>query len=726
MDPDLMIPRMIVPSQSKIVLCHRSPYTWGSMTVSMQNRFLSQCEPILPLIEHELGEIGNKNNRRAAVRLLIDRLALQFGAPALLNQQPIIKTPAQIEPVIAPLLEFPFDSDERNGISTVTPEILGALVERYAADRAGLGAYYTPAKIVAHICRNTLEIVLGVKRDRVVELSVSEKRALAIKLGNINIVDPACGCGAFLVGMVYELTGLKALLGSSSGEILIPAQLSGTDLDELAVHTARIRVALATQSVAKAQSTDKPTHYIAVGDGLESNGEVGQCGEYDVVVTNPPFGVTIATEVRDRFFDSDGDGAQSRDAYGIFVARSLELLRPGGVAGLLISGTWRTIRRHRPLRKQLAEKTRVCSLVDLPSWIFPATVNTGILTIENEPATKSHEIVTADLQSIAKGNWSALEEQLANGARSSYPQQQVGECDNFSFFIASPRLHRIVTDSRYTTLGEIATVRQGLATGDNKRYLRKKSQARGNYQIVDLLEILSEDDLGALSTDEKLNGVEPTRYNGRKFVPYDKGGASSSSQGWLPNYYVPTEYFIDWSQSAVERMKTATSARQRGKIASRFQNSEQYFKRGITFSYTGFYSPCFRLSSGGVFDVGGSSCFDLQLPLYPTLAMLASKLLKYVGRNFINHTVNFQVDDFKALPLPRELAPATSTQLEALVAKIVAKQKIEPRYPYHRHEQIEIDRLVYQAFELTEEDIREVAGWYGQRYGRLSAGLTNG
>jgi hypothetical protein len=182
---------------------------------------------------------------------------------------------------------------------------------------------------------------------------------------------------------------------------------------------------------------------------------------------------------------------------------------------------------------------------------------------------------------------------------------------------------------------------------------------------------------------------------------------------------VPTEYFIDWSEEAVAAMKTTTSNRQGGKIAARFQNAEHYFKQGITFSYTGYYAPSFRLSSGGVFDVGGSSCFDLQLPLYPLLAILASKLMKYIAKNYINHTVNFQVDDFKALPLPREIEPAISAQLEALVAQIVSKQKSYPRYPYHNKEQLEIETSVNEIFGLTEQESSKVDDWYFTRYAKL-------
>ena len=40
-------------------------------------------------------------------------------------------------------------------------------------------------------------------------------------------------------------------------------------------------------------------------------------------------------------------------------------------------------------------------------------------------------------------------------------------------------------------LGEIADVRQGLFTGDNKFYLSKESDELGNYRIVDKNKVIS-------------------------------------------------------------------------------------------------------------------------------------------------------------------------------------------------------------------------------------------
>ena len=52
--------------------------------------------------------------------------------------------------------------------------------------------------------------------------------------------------------------------------------------------------------------------------------------------------------------------------------------------------------------------------------------------------------------------------------------------------------------------------------------------------------------------------------------------------------------------------------------------------------------------------------------------------------------------------------------------QIIEKQKDNPFYPYHLHEQKEIDKLVYKLYGLSDEDIREVEIWYCRRYQKLA------
>lgn len=351
----------------------------------------------------------------------------------------------------------------------------------------------------------------------------------------------------------------------------------------------------------------------------------------------------------------------------------------------------------------------------------------------------------------------------------SYPQQLIRNSSNIPFFVASPKLFLLMNDQtapveyreidgkqvpvrtigmngnqvELIKLGDIAVVKVGLQTGDNDAYLFQNSVARGNYRSIEDYRdyLLTEDDLGRISSDEGLrmavikNGIskdDPSSerfFGGRYIAPYDKGGESDADGGWMPNYWVPTNYFIDWSEGAVSRMKILTTRERncaRGitggdsHIASRFQNADSYFEGGITFSMRGVYSPTFRFAGPNPFDVMSSKLFSSEgVSLDELLAWLPSRLGKSVMKNYLQHTIAFDVDRLKDFPTVFESRKIKS--LAALIQKIALKQRSELRYDYASNEQLEIDRLVYEAYGLNEDDIREVENWYARRYPALLA-----
>jgi len=444
---------------------------------------------------------------------------------------------------------------------------------------------------------------------------------------------------------------------------------------------------------------------------------------FDILLANPPYGASVEDKVRDIYFDRRTEGAQSKDTYGLFIARGLQLLADGGQLCYIVSDTWRTIKSHKPLRKRLCEKTTVKHVLDLPAWIFDATVNTCILTLTKASAPDGHELTAGDLRGIASGDWEILTKNLlavaghgmdvwtTEYARYTYPQKLIGSYDNYSFFIGSPRLYKLMSDERFAKLGGIADVKVGLQTGDNAYYLRKCAGARGSYQLLDGSKLLTEGQLANLTEKVKRNGINPKKYDGRHFVPYDKGGSSDADGGWLPSYYVPTQYFIDWSKDAVQSLQSSPAAR--------FQNSGSYFSEGLTFSRTGVYAPTYRLNSSSVFDTEGSAIISDELEPRALLALLSSIFARYAIKCFIDHTVHAQVEDIKEF-IVAELDDSARQTLIDLVSSIIEKQKADPRYPYHLHEQKEIDRLVYALCGLNEDDIREVELWYCRRYPRLA------
>ncbi len=190
------------------------------------------------------------------------------------------------------------------------------------------------------------------------------------------------------------------------------------------------------------------------------------------------------------------------------------------------------------------------------------------------------------------------------------------------------------------------------------------------------------------------------------------GKSSDTDSGLLPCYFQkPTSIFIDWSVKSFSAM----NAEKHSDLANKEFRFLQ-FKNQISFSTTGQYAPTFRIPSGLIFLNKASRIFlRVGFEQLEWLGIFNSKLFKYFSKNFSNHSVEFGVQDLKQL-----LFLGSCSGIKEKVESILDNQKIDLNYDHASHEQIEIDRLVYEAYGLNAEDIAEVENWYARRYPKLS------
>jgi hypothetical protein len=153
----------------------------------------------------------------------------------------------------------------------VDPEMLGKVFENLLPEnlRKGTGTYYTPREIVYYMCQESLVNYLDsnsqigkdkvekcVKSLREGDNLISDKEAIEIDnlLEFIKICDPACGSGAFLVGMLNEIVRLRLLLRIlHSGKLSKKSEyqlkkdtihncIYGVDIDPGAIEIAKLRL----------------------------------------------------------------------------------------------------------------------------------------------------------------------------------------------------------------------------------------------------------------------------------------------------------------------------------------------------------------------------------------------------------------------------------------------------------------------------------------------------
>ncbi|MCX7011215.1 MAG: class I SAM-dependent DNA methyltransferase, partial [Candidatus Sumerlaeota bacterium] len=163
----------------------------------------------------------------------------------------------------------------------VDPEMLGKIFEELVTGRHETGAYYTPRPVVSFMCREALKGFLNsaasssagfpagvvgempagkpALRDAIGRFvdshdasGLRDPEAVLQKLRAVRVCDPACGSGAYLVGMLQELLALRHCLFAAHQVDarddynrkldIIQNNLYGVDIDPVAVNIARLRL----------------------------------------------------------------------------------------------------------------------------------------------------------------------------------------------------------------------------------------------------------------------------------------------------------------------------------------------------------------------------------------------------------------------------------------------------------------------------------------------------
>ncbi|POZ92407.1 Eco57I restriction-modification methylase domain-containing protein, partial [Petrotoga halophila] len=567
-----------------------------------------------------------------------------------------------------------------------------------------ISQFYTPKWIVDYLVENTLG-----------KYYTDEK---GVDIEDVKIIDPACGCGNFVIGVYDKLKEMYQNRGYDDAlipKLIITKNLYGIDIDENAVEITNLLLRLKALEDGACEKIE--TNIVAVPeessltaneDGqneylkkFEKTGSLMRTEDvlslksgidderlkkaldvltlkYDIVLTNPPYLDSYDYDFELKRYINEDYSEFKKNLYACFIKKSYELVKTDGFVGMITPQTFMFIASYEKTRRFILDNFQIERLVHfgLGGVFDNALVDTAMFVLRKseDNLTASEEGSLGEYINLTSFNgkdakkralFSIWEDSLTASEekkREDYISKYVFRVDK-RIFTKVPRFpfiywvnSDVVRTFENEPLDKFADARQGIATGDNNRFLRFFWEVRREDISFDHIK------------------------DGKKWVPYAKGGPYNK---WYGNLW--------WVIAFDEENYNLLS-----KMGNYLPNRKYYFKKGITYTMTTSKGATFRyLPSGFLFDCKGSSLFfSKDEDIFRFLGLLNSSLFSYL-ESFIAGSVDLEVGDLKKLPVPQGLFEDSgkAQALEALARLNVAIKKqnteIYPNELYFNEESID-------------------------------------
>lgn len=352
-----------------------------------------------------------------------------------------------------------------------------------------------------------------------------------------------------------------------------------------------------------------------------------KCEGFSKIIGNPPYGAKLSKDIK-QLIDIKYSSIYTKDTYVLFLYRCLNLLKKNGKLVFIIPDTFLYLNLHKKFRKFLFNNFIIEEICLFSSKLFPGTnfsySKLSIITIQNNPTMikkniiKIYDSINNEADFINKKNVKCI------------PQKLILNQPNFNLCL-DPEINKILNNSNYYYIEEIADCVTGIYTGDNKRFIKVLSENIRNsngYSTIKPHEINK--------NHTKLKGINNSK---QAYIPIIKGSIK------IPYHSPKDEWFIDWSNEAVNYYLYNKK--------SRFQNSYFYFKKGIAIPMLKSKKINASLIENKVFDQSIVGIFPKSpKDIYFILALLNSDIVNKIIHN-INPTVNNSANYLKRIPVPK-------------------------------------------------------------------------
>lgn len=281
------------------------------------------------------------------------------------------------------------------------------------------------------------------------------------------------------------------------------------------------------------------------------------------IIANPPYGAYQSPKRRQQL-QSRFAHLYVKETYGVILFHSLSLLRRHGRLVFIIPDTFLWLTRHEHLRRTLLTQTTIEEIALFPSKFFP-NVNFGysglcIVTVTKDQPESNHMIrVLNDFSNVEELSQCVDSPETSWKCKvSMLNQSEIVSRAHSEFVLGNGGAGVRIGTHTTATLGDYADIKTGFYSGNDRRWVRRRDETVPRAKAFTNV------------CSSEVSTIQPTLkgFAGVKvYIPIVRGGASP--------YVKPTQWFVDWSCSAIAEYT------RKGDNPARFQNSSYYFRDGI-------------------------------------------------------------------------------------------------------------------------------------------------
>ncbi|MDY4544804.1 MAG: BREX-1 system adenine-specific DNA-methyltransferase PglX, partial [Bacilli bacterium] len=344
--------------------------------------------------------------------------------------------------------------------------------------------------------------------------------------------------------------------------------------------------------------------------------------KYEIVVTNPPYMGASSMDKKLSDYVKKNYSDSKSDLFAVFIEKCIDFLNKDGYLGMITQHSWMFLSSFENLRKEIL-KQRIINMAHLGARAFEEIGGEVVQTTSFVISKVDVDNYLSTYSRLVDYNSQVLKEKAFIRKKNIFTFKK----ENFNKIPGSPiaywitkNIFNIFEFSR--PLNNIANPKQGLATGDNNRFLRLWYECNNNNIFFNCK-----------------NGNEANDLD-KKWFPYNKGG---DYRKWYGN----NEYIVNWKNNG-EEIKNFKD--EKGKLRSRPQNVQYYFKKCFSWSLVSSDVIAFRYKPEGfIFDVAGMSCFCDEYLVY--LLAFCNSNVAMECLKILAPTINYQAGDIARLPI---------------------------------------------------------------------------